>query len=178
MEAHDLQASRRALSRRKLKGTAAFASTPFAKLASFNRGGVFVGRFTGHTPWERHRHGDELVPDPRRAGRSHGPRHAPPGSRHAARRRHVRRAAWTLASAVRAEHRHPAFGHPDPHRGVVRGRSATRPAPEAKRVSVAILSYTSAPARWRPCTRSTPSSTASVAPRPAISSTARPGTIR
>ncbi|PYM27845.1 MAG: hypothetical protein DMD78_01370 [Candidatus Rokuibacteriota bacterium] len=61
MEAHDLQASRRALSRRKLKGTAAFASTPFAKLASFNRGGVFVGRFTGHTPWERHRHGDELV---------------------------------------------------------------------------------------------------------------------
>lgn len=37
------------------------ASPPFTKLASFNHGGVFVGRFTGQAPWERHRHGDELV---------------------------------------------------------------------------------------------------------------------
>jgi len=43
------------------KSGAPFASTPFARLAAFNHGGVFVGRFTGLTPWERHRHGDELV---------------------------------------------------------------------------------------------------------------------
>jgi quercetin dioxygenase-like cupin family protein len=42
-------------------GDPAFASTPFTKLAPFNHGGVFVGRFTGRTPWERHRGGDELV---------------------------------------------------------------------------------------------------------------------
>src|SRR5262245_14487773 len=39
----------------------AFASTPFIKLAPFDRGGLFVGRFRGQTPWERHRRGDELV---------------------------------------------------------------------------------------------------------------------
>jgi quercetin dioxygenase-like cupin family protein len=39
----------------------ALVSTPFARLAQFNHGGLFVGRFTGRTPWERHRHGDELV---------------------------------------------------------------------------------------------------------------------
>ena len=43
------------------KSGAQFASTPFARLAAFNHGGVFVGRFTGRTPWERHRHGDDLV---------------------------------------------------------------------------------------------------------------------
>jgi quercetin dioxygenase-like cupin family protein len=43
------------------RGSPAFASTPFTKLAAFNQGGIFVGRFTGQTPWERHRHGDELV---------------------------------------------------------------------------------------------------------------------
>jgi quercetin dioxygenase-like cupin family protein len=42
-------------------GKLPFASTPFSKLASFNHGGVFLGRFSGQTPWERHRHGDELV---------------------------------------------------------------------------------------------------------------------
>ena len=46
---------------RALAGDPAFTSTPFTKLASFNHGGIFVGRFTGQTPWERHRHGDELV---------------------------------------------------------------------------------------------------------------------
>ena len=43
------------------KGNPSFASTPFVKLASFDHGGVFVGRFMGQTPWERHRRGDELV---------------------------------------------------------------------------------------------------------------------
>ena len=68
MRSHDLGALRTRLSRRKLTarpaarpGKRAFASTPFARLAAFDHGGLFVGRFTGRTPWERHRHGDELV---------------------------------------------------------------------------------------------------------------------
>ena len=61
MKARDLRVLRKALSRRKLKGTRVFASTPFTRLAAFNHGGLFVGRFRGLTPWERHRHGDELV---------------------------------------------------------------------------------------------------------------------
>jgi quercetin dioxygenase-like cupin family protein len=68
MESHDLAALLQGLSRTTLrrsggtmKGDATFASTPFARLAAFNHGGLFVGRFTGRTPWERHRNGDELV---------------------------------------------------------------------------------------------------------------------
>jgi quercetin dioxygenase-like cupin family protein len=68
MGPHDLGALRARLSRRTLprrpaarRGEVAFAGTPFARLARFNRGGLFVGRFIGRTPWERHRHGDELV---------------------------------------------------------------------------------------------------------------------
>jgi mannose-6-phosphate isomerase-like protein (cupin superfamily) len=33
----------------------------FAALAPFRDGSVFAGRFSGDTPWERHRKGDELV---------------------------------------------------------------------------------------------------------------------
>lgn len=33
----------------------------FAALAAFRDGSVFAGRFSGETPWERHRKGDELV---------------------------------------------------------------------------------------------------------------------
>lgn len=33
----------------------------FAALAPFRDGSVFAGRFSGETPWERHRKGDELV---------------------------------------------------------------------------------------------------------------------
>jgi mannose-6-phosphate isomerase-like protein (cupin superfamily) len=68
MEPHDLKALLHQLSQVKMAspagastGTPAFASTPFTKLASFNHGGVFLGRFIGQTPWERHRQGDELV---------------------------------------------------------------------------------------------------------------------
>jgi quercetin dioxygenase-like cupin family protein len=68
MKPHDLKGLRGALSRLEMasrpgdqgNGTP-FASTRFTRLASFNHGGVFVGRFRGQTPWERHRHGDELV---------------------------------------------------------------------------------------------------------------------
>ena len=37
------------------------ASAAFAKLASFDTGGVFTGSFIGDSPWERHTAGDELV---------------------------------------------------------------------------------------------------------------------
>jgi quercetin dioxygenase-like cupin family protein len=63
----DLEVLREDLSRSKLASRsrdlphATFAGTPFAKLAAFNHGSLFVGRFTGQAPWERHPHGDELV---------------------------------------------------------------------------------------------------------------------
>lgn len=50
MEAHDLHA---ALSR--------LAGTEFARLDTFNHGGLFLGSFSGQSPWERHLHGDELL---------------------------------------------------------------------------------------------------------------------
>jgi quercetin dioxygenase-like cupin family protein len=37
------------------------AREAFAVLAPFRDGSVFAGSFSGHTPWERHRNGDELV---------------------------------------------------------------------------------------------------------------------
>jgi mannose-6-phosphate isomerase-like protein (cupin superfamily) len=33
----------------------------FSTLAPFRDGSIFAGRFSGHTAWERHRNGDELV---------------------------------------------------------------------------------------------------------------------
>jgi mannose-6-phosphate isomerase-like protein (cupin superfamily) len=64
----DLEALRKDLARSKLASRsgnlprhAAFASTPFSRLAAFNHGGVFAGRFIGQTPWEPHPHGEELV---------------------------------------------------------------------------------------------------------------------
>jgi quercetin dioxygenase-like cupin family protein len=56
MEPHDIQ---KALSH--LPTTAKGAEAAFAKLATFNQGGIFVGRFSGQTPWERHSQGDEFV---------------------------------------------------------------------------------------------------------------------
>jgi quercetin dioxygenase-like cupin family protein len=68
MQPHSVQTLLRGLSRQPMKplsaalrANAPFASTPFSKLESFNHGGIFVGRFSGTAPWERHRRGDELV---------------------------------------------------------------------------------------------------------------------
>jgi mannose-6-phosphate isomerase-like protein (cupin superfamily) len=33
----------------------------FATLADYRDGGIFAGSFDGHSEWERHRNGDELV---------------------------------------------------------------------------------------------------------------------
>lgn len=60
MRAHDL--------RQALAGVTAAAVTTaeedaaaFPRLASFNAGAVYVGRFSGQTPWERHPDADELL---------------------------------------------------------------------------------------------------------------------
>ena len=41
--------------------TESAAGEAFATLAAFNNGAIFAGGFSGETPWERHRNGDELV---------------------------------------------------------------------------------------------------------------------
>src|SRR5690242_16557940 len=56
MNAHDVQA---ALVNLKTAGND--RQPAFTKLAPFNGGGIFVGRFSGKTPWERHPSGDELL---------------------------------------------------------------------------------------------------------------------
>ena len=63
MEAHDIRA---ALSKAPeltigTGTTAAEADAAFPKLAPFNKGGIFVGRFSGQSPWERHPESDELL---------------------------------------------------------------------------------------------------------------------
>ncbi len=37
------------------------AADAFAKLTRFRDGAIFVGSFSGESPWERHGNGDELV---------------------------------------------------------------------------------------------------------------------
>ena len=41
--------------------TEAEAGAAFAELAKFRDGAVFTGSFSGQSPWERHRGGDEIV---------------------------------------------------------------------------------------------------------------------
>ena len=41
--------------------TEAEAKAAFAVLAPFRDGSIFAGSFSGESPWERHRKGDELV---------------------------------------------------------------------------------------------------------------------
>ena len=41
--------------------TEAEAAAAFATLARFGDGAIFAGGFSGRSPWERHRGGDELV---------------------------------------------------------------------------------------------------------------------
>ena len=59
MEAHDIRTALSRLSEPGTSGTEARAA--FARLDTFNHGGLFLGRFSGRTPWERHLHGDELL---------------------------------------------------------------------------------------------------------------------
>jgi mannose-6-phosphate isomerase-like protein (cupin superfamily) len=41
--------------------TEAETKAAFAVLAPFGNGSIFAGSFSGESPWERHRNGDELV---------------------------------------------------------------------------------------------------------------------
>ena len=43
------------------EATESEAGEAFATLAAFGNGAIFAGGFSGETPWERHRNGDELV---------------------------------------------------------------------------------------------------------------------
>jgi mannose-6-phosphate isomerase-like protein (cupin superfamily) len=54
-------AGRPMLRGRSTQTPAATANAAFAVLAPFRDGSIFAGRFSGETPWERHRNGDELV---------------------------------------------------------------------------------------------------------------------
>ena len=129
--------------------TEAEAEAAFATLAPFRDGGIFAGSFSGDSPWERHRQGDELVP--RILGRRHHAHH------HDGRRASVlrddggdadRRAAGPLAPIPR-----PGWGH-GAHRNSAAHRPHGRGRPEDRRVAT--------PAR----TRSFSSATASTPENP------------
>ncbi|MGH7335567.1 MAG: cupin domain-containing protein [Candidatus Rokuibacteriota bacterium] len=54
-------AGRPVLHERGKATTEAEAKAAFAALAPFRDGAIFAGSFSGDSPWERHRNGDELV---------------------------------------------------------------------------------------------------------------------
>ena len=55
MQAHDVRAALDAIP------AGATGADAFSRVETFGHGGIFVGRFSGQSPWERHRNGDELV---------------------------------------------------------------------------------------------------------------------
>ena len=57
----DALKNRPVLQSRSQATTEAEAEAAFARLHTYEDGGVFAGRFIGQSPWERHRNGDELV---------------------------------------------------------------------------------------------------------------------
>jgi quercetin dioxygenase-like cupin family protein len=63
LEARDIRATLDALPELRIGAgtTAAEADAAFGELASLNGRGLFVGRFHGLSPWERHSNGDELL---------------------------------------------------------------------------------------------------------------------
>jgi quercetin dioxygenase-like cupin family protein len=63
MKAHDIRAALGAAPALTITSstTGEEADAAFPQLASFNKGGVFVGRYSGQPPWERHPKADELL---------------------------------------------------------------------------------------------------------------------
>ena len=64
MKAVDIKAElagRPILDGRSKETTEAEAREAFAVLAPYRDGAIFAGSFSGESPWERHRNGDELV---------------------------------------------------------------------------------------------------------------------
>jgi quercetin dioxygenase-like cupin family protein len=60
MKAHDLATALAGVATGEVQ-TAEQDAAAFPRLASFNAGAVYVGRFAGETPWERHPDADELL---------------------------------------------------------------------------------------------------------------------
>jgi mannose-6-phosphate isomerase-like protein (cupin superfamily) len=60
MKAHDLRQALSAVATGTVT-TAEEDAAAFPRLASFNDGAIYVGRFSGQTPWERHPDADELL---------------------------------------------------------------------------------------------------------------------
>lgn len=60
MKAHDVREALSAVATGTVT-TAEEDAAAFPRLASFNAGAVYVGRFSGQTPWERHPDADELL---------------------------------------------------------------------------------------------------------------------
>jgi mannose-6-phosphate isomerase-like protein (cupin superfamily) len=60
MKAHDLRQALAPISAGAVR-TAEEDAAAFPRLASFNDGAIYVGRFAGQTPWERHPDRDELL---------------------------------------------------------------------------------------------------------------------
>jgi quercetin dioxygenase-like cupin family protein len=63
MTPHDIRAALARAPELKIgpNTTAAEAEAAFPMLARFEQGGIFAGRFSGQSPWERHATGDELL---------------------------------------------------------------------------------------------------------------------
>jgi len=60
MTAHDLRQALAGVASGTVT-TAEEDAAAFPRLASFNDGAIYVGRFSGQTPWERHPDADELL---------------------------------------------------------------------------------------------------------------------
>jgi mannose-6-phosphate isomerase-like protein (cupin superfamily) len=60
MKAHDLRQALAAVATGTVT-TAEEDAAAFPRLASYNDGAIYVGRFSGQTPWERHPDADELL---------------------------------------------------------------------------------------------------------------------
>jgi quercetin dioxygenase-like cupin family protein len=60
MKAHDVRAALAEVTAGRVQ-TAEEDAAAFPRLASFNEGAVYVGRFSGETPWERHPGADEML---------------------------------------------------------------------------------------------------------------------
>ena len=60
MKAHNLRKALEGIPAGEVT-TAEEDAAAFPRLASFNAGAIYVGRFSGQSPWERHADADELL---------------------------------------------------------------------------------------------------------------------
>jgi quercetin dioxygenase-like cupin family protein len=60
VKSHDLRLALKGVPSGEVR-TAEEDAAAFPRLVTFNAGAVYVGRFAGQSPWERHPDGDELL---------------------------------------------------------------------------------------------------------------------